>query len=239
LQQHLAALLALADGRFPSGGYAHSGGLEQAIRQGWVANIDDLSDFLRGRAHTTGLMNAAFAAACHPQAQAMLADTPSADHEHSAPPTSVLHTLDAELRARTPSPELRQLGQWLGKLMLRSVQKIYPDHGIEEIPENLQQPLVYGSITHILGLDQRAAAAVVLHEAVTGPATAAVKLMSIDPYQAHGSIVRLAPELDRVALAAVEYANTLPIQDLPALSSPLSDFAAELHSEDHVRLFAS
>jgi urease accessory protein UreF len=58
-----AAQLILADGRLPSGGYAHSAGLEQAIRQGWVTDIDGLRDFLRGRLHTTGLMNAAFAVA--------------------------------------------------------------------------------------------------------------------------------------------------------------------------------
>ena len=39
-----SALLVLADGRLPTGGYAHSAGLEQAIRQGWVNDIDGLRD---------------------------------------------------------------------------------------------------------------------------------------------------------------------------------------------------
>ena len=58
-----AALLLLADGRLPAGGYAHSAGLEQAIARGWVRTAEDIAEFLRGRIHTTGLVAAAFAAA--------------------------------------------------------------------------------------------------------------------------------------------------------------------------------
>lgn len=38
-----AALLVLADGRFPAGGHAHSGGAEAAVRAGRITEI--------GRAH--------------------------------------------------------------------------------------------------------------------------------------------------------------------------------------------
>ena len=37
-----AALLLLADGRFPAGGYAHSGGLEASIAAGRVRDVADL-----------------------------------------------------------------------------------------------------------------------------------------------------------------------------------------------------
>ncbi|GAA1946751.1 urease accessory UreF family protein [Brevibacterium antiquum] len=217
-----ATLLMLGDGRLPSGGYAHSGGLEQAIRQGWVTDVSDLKDFLHGRLHTTGLMNAAFAVS----ARHIVGDHRS------------LADLDAELCARTPAPALRTTGEWLGTLMLRSMQRIHPHPLLENLPKGLQQPLVYGAVGRALGLGAAETAAVVLHEAVTGPATAAVKLMSIDPFQAHGAILSLGEELDVAAEAAADYELT-PARDLPALSSPLSDFAAEMHVKDHVRLFAS
>ncbi|WP_231445037.1 urease accessory protein UreF [Brevibacterium zhoupengii] len=224
-----ATLLMLGDGRLPSGGYAHSGGLEQAIRQGWVTDVTDLKDFLRGRLHTTGLMNAAFAVS----ARHILGD-----HHSLAEVGDRLTILDAELCARTPAPALRKTGEWLGTLMLRSMQRIHPHPLLENLPKGLQQPLVYGAVGQALGVGAAETAAVVLHEAVTGPATAAVKLMSIDPFQAHGAILSLGEELDVAAEAAAAYELT-PARDLPALSSPLSDFAAEMHVKDHVRLFAS
>lgn len=228
-----ATLLMLGDGRLPSGGYAHSGGLEQAIRQGWVTDIADLHAFLRGRLHTTGLMNAAFAVS----ARHILGEDDSVAEVGERAEES-LAILDAELCARTPAPALRKTGEWLGTLMLRSMQRIHPHPLLENLPKGLQQPLVYGALGRALGLSAAETAAVVLHEAVTGPATAAVKLMSIDPFQAHGAILSLGEELDVAAETAADFELTAA-RDLPALSSPLSDFAAEMHVKDHVRLFAS
>lgn len=58
-----AALLVLADGRFPAGGHAHSGGAEAAVRAGRLGDARDLAEFCRGRLHTTGLTAAGLAAA--------------------------------------------------------------------------------------------------------------------------------------------------------------------------------
>ena len=44
-----AALLLLADGRFPSGGHAHSCGMEEAVADGRVRDLSTLDGFLRGR----------------------------------------------------------------------------------------------------------------------------------------------------------------------------------------------
>src|SRR4051812_47624832 len=57
-----AALLLLADGRLPSGGHAHSAGLEQAVADGRVTNVHDVSLFARGALLSTGLTSAALAA---------------------------------------------------------------------------------------------------------------------------------------------------------------------------------
>ncbi|MGN7142286.1 urease accessory protein UreF, partial [Streptomyces pseudogriseolus] len=79
-----AALLVLADGRFPAGGHAHSGGAEAAVHAGRITGAETLEDFCRGRLHTTGLVSAALAAS------AALGVDPAA--------------LDAAADARTPSP---------------------------------------------------------------------------------------------------------------------------------------
>ncbi|OEV14081.1 hypothetical protein AN218_00785, partial [Streptomyces nanshensis] len=52
---NLASLLVLADGRFPAGSHAHSGGAEAAVQAGRVTDAATLADFCRGRLHTAGL----------------------------------------------------------------------------------------------------------------------------------------------------------------------------------------
>src|SRR5262249_18403209 len=70
-----ANLLLLADSRLPSGGHAHSGGLEAAVAARRVRDLDGLAGFLRGRLATTGLVAAAFAAAATACAAPMIGTT--------------------------------------------------------------------------------------------------------------------------------------------------------------------
>ncbi|HJT03597.1 MAG TPA: urease accessory protein UreF, partial [Pseudonocardiaceae bacterium] len=58
----LASLL-LADSRLPTGGHAHSGGVESAVERGLVRSKADLGLFLAGRLHGNGSVVAAVAAA--------------------------------------------------------------------------------------------------------------------------------------------------------------------------------
>lgn len=218
----LAAALLLGDGRLPTGGYAHSTGLESAARRGWVSSPEQLSAFIRGRAATTGLMNAAFAVVARREAEDI----------------GRLLELNAHLEARTPSPALRRTGVWLGRTLLRALQGIAPSPELERLPPGLQQPIVFGVVARQLGLSERATAAALLHETVTGPAIAAVKVMNIDPFAAHRAIAQALPLLSATAAEAVGCADAR-FEDLPALGSPLSDVAAELHEEDDARLFVS
>src|SRR3546814_19465504 len=61
--QHKAALMLLADGRLPAGGYAHSGGLETTVPTQGLTHAAGLAGFLGGRAATAGLVAGCFAAA--------------------------------------------------------------------------------------------------------------------------------------------------------------------------------
>lgn len=219
-----AALLMLADGRLPGGGYAHSAGLETSIRLGYINNPNDLERFLAGRATTSGAVAAAFAARSCAAARREKVEE--------------LAELDLEFLARTPAPALKQVAQTLGRQLLRAVSAIHPHPLQEHLPRVLTHPVAFGACAAMLGVSPAGAALGVLQETVTGPAVAAVKLMSVDPFQAHRAIANLLPLIDRIAQQAAQHAETAP-SELPSYSAPLSDVFGELHARQEVRLFAS
>ncbi|MGI5353898.1 urease accessory protein UreF [Streptomyces sp. CA-252508] len=221
-----AALLVLADGRFPAGGHAHSSGAEPAVRAGRIRDARDLEAFCRGRLHTSGLTSAALAAA------AALGLDPVA--------------LDEAADARTPSPALRATARRLGRQMLRAARATWPGPELDALatafPRGAHQPVVLGLAARSAGLGPRDAAHCVAYEAVSGPATAAVRLLSLDPFQATAVLARLAPDMDLVAERAAEQAARAAhagTDALPAASAPLLDITAEQHAAWPVRLFAS
>ncbi|HET6860324.1 MAG TPA: urease accessory protein UreF, partial [Streptomyces sp.] len=80
------------------------------------------------------------------------------------------------------------------------------------------------------------------YECVSGPTTATVRLLGLDPFEATAVLARLAPELDRVARRGAEAASRALDEGadaLPAASAPLLDITAEAHAAWPVRLFAS
>lgn len=221
-----AALLVLADGRFPAGGHAHSGGAEPAVRAGRLTDARELAAFCRGRLHTTGLTAAALAAA------AVLGVDPLA--------------LDEAADARTPSPALRATARKLGRQMMRAARATWPGPELNSLaaarPRGAHQPIVLGLAARSAGLGPDDAAHCVLYETVSGPATAAVRLLSLDPFDATAVLARLAPEIDATAREAVAAAHRAVREGpgaLPAASAPLLDITAEAHAAWPVRLFAS
>ncbi|MET9732559.1 urease accessory UreF family protein [Streptomyces sp. NPDC006458] len=221
-----AALLVLADGRFPAGGHAHSGGAEAAVKAGRVTDAATLEDFCRGRLHTAGLVAAGLAAAA---ARGM-------DVEE----------LDAAADARTPSPALRGAARRLGRQLLRAARRTWPSPELDALarrfPKGAHQPVVLGAVARGAGLGALDAAHCAVYESVSGPATAVVRLLSLDPFEATGVLARLAPELDLVADRAVEAAGRAVgegVGVLPAVSAPLLELSAEVHAAWPVRLFAS
>lgn len=231
-----AGLLLLADGRLPAGGYAHSGGLESAIRTGRVRDTADLGRFLTGRVTTTGAMNAAFAAAACATLRRSAA--PEADPGDERQALNRLAVLDAELDARTPSPALRKVSHTLGRQLLRALKAVIPHPLQQRMPQRTNYPVVFGAGAAMLDLAPVDAARGILHETVSGPASAVVKLMSADPFDAYRVITELRGVLDEIAEDAADRAWNEP-EDLPSFGAPLSDYAAEVHESQETRLFAS
>jgi urease accessory protein len=211
----LATLLVLADGRLPAGGHAHSGGLEAAVASKRVTDLASLEGFLRGRLATSGVVAAAFAAA--------------------ACASRDVGPLDEGLDARTPSPALRRASRGQGRALMRAARAMWR---VDDIGREPHHPIALGVVAAAAGLTPRDAAVTAAYGSVTGSATAAVRLLGLDPYGTHALLAALADECDLIAAGAAKHARD-PVDDLPATSAPLLDIGAEHHATWEVRLFAS
>lgn len=221
-----AALLVLADGRFPAGGHAHSGGAEEAVKAGRITGAASLEDFCRGRLHTAGLVAASLAAAAAVGVDAV--------------------ALDAAADARTPSPALRVAARKLGRQLTRAARATWPSGELDDLarrfPKGAHQPVVLGVAARAAGLGAVEAAYCAAYESVSGPASATVRLLSLDPFDATGVLARLAPAVDLVVDRAVEAGRRVVgggVAELPAGGAPLLEIGAEVHAAWAVRLFAS
>lgn len=215
-------LLLLADSRLPAGGHAHSGGLEPAAAVGIVEDIPGLVSFLHGCLATTGLVVAALAAAaCHHMREG-----------------GGWERLQAEADARTPSPAQRAASVARGRSLLRAARTAWPHPVYATLPNAPHHPIALGVATAVIGGGPAEASAVAAYGAVTGPASAAVRLLGLDPLAVYRALAGLAAEVDAVAAEAVGYAER-DWSELPAVSAPVLDLLAELHLGSDIRLFES
>jgi urease accessory protein len=221
------ASLVLADARFPGGGHVHSGGLEEAAERGLVTDVASLHAFLRARLRTAGRVAAcAAAAAAHPAGRDRLG------------------ALDAALDARTPSLAQREASRVQGKAALRAARAAWPSPELDTlvaVDRRPHHPLIVGVVVGVAGESPSDAARCVGYLAVSGPASAAVRLLGLDPFAVNAAVVALDDDLAVVVDEAADLAVGDPA-DLPAPGAPVLDLMAESHVHHHrerVRLFAS
>jgi urease accessory protein len=213
-----SALLTLADSRLPAGGHAHSGGVEQAIAAGVLTDPASLAVFLRRRLTTSGAVAAGLAAA-------------ACRAVDDVDPVAALSALDAEADARTPSPALRAASRQQGRGLVRVGGRAWPHPAWVTLPAQPHHPLALGVAAAAGGLAPRDAAAAAAYLSVSGPATAAQRLLAMDPITVAAVTARLAPEIDATTAAAAD--------GLPAAAAPLLDLLAEVHATRKDRFFAS
>lgn len=227
----LASLLLLADGRFPVGGHAHSGGIEAAMADGRVRSVADVEAFTVGRLHTTGIVEAALAAA-----------TVVRLHSPGAPTALVLTELDAEADARVPSPPLRAASRRLGRQLARVAGSCWPDPVVLALgsidDDGPHQAVALGGVAVAAGVAAHDTALLALHHAATTPIQAAIKIAGLDPFALAAVTARLAPTIEVLAHVATAAASG-PLAELPCSAAPLIEIAAVAHDRTSHRLFAT
>lgn len=208
----LATLLALADSRLPTGGHVHSGGIEEAVTSGLVTDLGTLHAFLRRRIATQGLVAASIAAAVNDRSLSV-ADA------------------DRETDARTPSPAARQASRAQGRGLVRLARRVWRASDWTVLGVTPHLAVAAGAVGAASGMTAQHTALSLVYTTMTGSATAAQRLLALDP----GDVAALTFELsgfcdDTAALACKELAD---------LSDPLLDVLAQRHSERERPLFAS
>ncbi|MFI6166836.1 urease accessory protein UreF [Nocardia sp. NPDC051052] len=208
----LATLLALADSRLPIGGHVHSGGVEEAIASGLVRDVVTVELYLRRRISTSGLVAGSLAAAvCAGALEPARAE--------------------AEADARTPSPAARTASRAQGRGLLRLAKQLWAQEDWSALGTRPHLSTVFGMVGAACLVTPREIAGVVVYTTLTGTATAAQRLLALDPAAIAGCTVRLADLCDRTAAAAAD--------GLACLSDPLQDVLAQRHLHRDMPLFAS
>jgi urease accessory protein len=174
--------------------------------------------------------------------------------------------LDAEADARTASPAQREASRTQGRLLIRTARRIWPSPGLDSlagaVPEGAHHPLALGATAAAAGGEARDAALAAAYASVTGPATAAVRLLGLDPVTVHRLLADLAPAINDAVHAAcaslmdsvVTGPDSDPLVDapasgpafgadpgagLPAHAAPALDLLAEGHRRNPTKLFVS
>ncbi|HEX9833954.1 MAG TPA: urease accessory UreF family protein [Mycobacterium sp.] len=208
----LATLLTLADSRLPTGGHVHSGGVEEAVTENLVRDLATLRAFLRRRIRTTGLVGASIAAAVHSG-------------------TLSVPQADIETDARTPSPAARQASRAHGRGLLRLARRVWPDARWDALGATPHLAVVTGCAGTASGLEPEQTALTVVYTTMTGSATAAQRLLALDPGDVAALTFELSTLCDQAAAAACK--------ELADLSDPLLDVLAQRHTQRERPLFVS
>ncbi|AKS34081.1 urease accessory protein UreF [Mycolicibacterium goodii] len=208
----LTTLLTLADSRLPTGGHVHSGGVEEAVAGGLLTDLPTLRAYLVRRIRSHGLVAASVAAAVH---------------DGTLTPESA----DAETDARTPSPAARDASRAQGRGLVRLARRVWPDGPWQALGTRPHLAVAAGAVGAVSGLDELQTALSVVYTTMTGSATAAQRLLALDPGDVAAVTFELAPVCDAVAEEA-----TVRLADL---SDPLLDVLAQRHAERDRPLFVS
>lgn len=209
------ALLQLADGTFPAGGFAHSGGLEAAVQLGEVASLASLRAFLEAAIRQVGRGALPFVSAAHARGS-------------QAADVTEWGAIDARcelfLRNHVQNRASRDQGHALLAAASRAFEAVAALHaearglrGGGGFATHLAP--TYGVVFAAVGLSRAATQASFLHGTLRGLLSAAVRLGAIGPLEAqrqHGELVPLLAEVARACggLGLDDVAQTAPLQDV-------------------------
>lgn len=220
----------LADARLPSGGHAHSAGMEPAIAGGLA--VADVPTFLLGRARTTTLVEAGTAVVTLKRVV-----TSSATYRQSDNPSAV-DDIERAWAARTPSPAMREASRVLGRGYLRLAARIWPGSAALQQARLRRDPppraVVLGMIAAAAGLAAEDLVRLTIYDEAQSAAAALLKLEPRDPADTIAWVLATCAAVDHLVPLLAEL--TTP-DAIPAAGAPEAEGWAEAHALLNQRLF--
>jgi urease accessory protein len=190
--------------------------------------VDEVAGFIDARLRLVARADASLSVAARRAAAAGATAAPA------------LAELDGEHAARCPSPVLREIARRLGAQLLRSAATAWPSpliDGYRAASTTTPRPVALGVVGAAAGLDDRAVATVALYDDAATVASAALKLLGLDPADSARWVAELAPVIDAAARAISADARPIAEQEPPAAVG--LELAASVHAQRTERFFAS
>ena len=210
----------LADSAFPTGGFAHSGGLEAAMQAGEVSTAAELEQFLIDALHQAGW-----------------AFLPVANSAYDAPEN--LETLDQICDSFLSNHVSNRASRVQGRALLSACEKSFPVPAVLELAaaardKKLARHLapLWGALLKLLEIPRRDTQQLALFLTLRGILSAGVRLGLTGPFQAQQIQYRLGHEQQRV----LAQCSSLTVDDL-AQTAPLLDLFQGMQDRLYSRLF--
>jgi urease accessory protein len=215
-------LLQISDSAFPTGGFAHSNGLEAATHHGRARTGADLAEYVRQHLWNVGRASLPFVAAAF--------DSPEK-----------VWALDVWADATLTSHVANRASRTQGRTFLATCARAFEEPAVVALAARARTrgtaahiAPMFGAALAALGADRDEALALHLYMALRGVTSAAVRLGIFGPLEAQRMQRRHGETLD----AILRECATLTPDDV-AVVAPLLDLMGATHDRLYVRLFQS
>jgi len=215
-------LLQIADSAFPTGGFAHSSGLEAAVAHGRARTADDLDVYLREHLWNVGWASLPFVTAAF--------DAPGD-----------VWALDAWTDAAITSHVANRASRTQGRTFLGTCAQIFDEPLVSSLAARARArdvsahlAPVFGASLAALGAPRHEVQALHLYIALRGVTSAAVRLGLVGPHEAQ----RLQRSHGRTLDAVLGACEDLAPEEA-ATACPLLDVMGATHDRLYARLFQS
>jgi len=226
--ERLLAVLQLADGLFPAGGFAHSFGLETYVQTGVVRDAAALEAFVGAHLEGSAGPADAVAAAC-------------ASRLATSDDLAGLIDLDGRLEAMKCVPEFRAASRQMGRQTARTAAAFAGDPFIARLAAAIDDgvtaghhAVVFGAVLGRQGANPETAAAAYLHSTAALLVNSGLRLLAVGQVEGQRVLAALRPRV--AALAAAAAAAT--VEDMWSFTPGL-EIAGLRHADLDARLFRS
>jgi urease accessory protein len=213
-------LMLLADARLPVAGHTQSASLEPAVTDGLAAAR--VPDYIAARLDTVTRVEAATAVVAL----------------HRIREGRKLDEVEAAWAARTPSPAMRRTSRMQARALLRLVHQLWPEAAVLPAAEQPGAPraVVLAGVADAAGLSPGSLARLVGYDDVQTVASAALKLLPLDPALTTRWVYDALPLVDALADDVADL--TCPTE-IPVAGAPQIEAWAQAHAVAPRRLFSA